>query len=337
MYKTQVGYRVDGCCSGPPAASTTEGLANQLHKMLTADEPLMYPNPIDEALKARKLPFIESKAVLVIMDSHLGATPSKFPYLERVLSQLDNKDTIKHVYMYKAGGHSEKDTPFDMGKFSDLAAQHLPEFYSLNVRHTPVCNFRVESKTLKILVLIGPDVKDGKWEIKCPNLVELEMQNHTPPVKNFGRALVNCPRIETYFSHKYWNNETLPILYLPNCTKFTFRRGDQTFSLRLYLPKVKELNLDACYDLKTVEMLTKGHVDHAQWNLAPDATPSKFRLSLSNANVSAKAKKSLRGTGRVLNPSAFDQKDCEDGNGMDGVFAKMHRMGTVGFGMPGFF
>ena len=188
-------------------------------------------------------------------------------------------------------------------------------------------NFRLESKTLKVLVMVDPQMKDGKWEIKCPNLVELEFQNHEPPVKNFAQALINCPRIETYFSHKYWNKQPLPELYLPNCTKFTFRRGDSTQSLKLYLPKVKELSLEACYDLKTVELLTKGHPDHAEWNLAPGATPSKFSLCLTNADLSKKAKKSLRDTGRVTNPKVFDHDDTPGtGSFMDASHLKMKKL-----------
>jgi len=83
-----------------------------------------------------------------------------------------------------------------------------------------ICNFRVESTTIRRLVIICPEVRDDEWEVNCPNLVDLEMQHHTPPVENLQRALVNCPRIETFFSHKYLNKEPLLTIYLPNCIKY---------------------------------------------------------------------------------------------------------------------
>ena len=134
------------------------------------------------------------------------------------------------------------------------------------------------------------------------------MANHTPPVENFARALVNSPLIKRFYSHKYWNEETFPPLYLPNCQSFTFRRGDGTDSLKLYLPRVKELILDACYEMSKCDLLTVGHPSHAEWNLAPFERETSFKLSLKNAGLSNSAISTLRKSGRVLNPDALKQR-----------------------------
>jgi len=292
----------------PEPDPTTEGLADQLHDMLTP--PIeTYPNPIETAIRQhnRKYPFIESKTVLAILESDVGATPERF--LERVLKELKYKDTIKIMHFYDL---REEGLPFNFAKFSEQLAEYLPKCEHLYVRYMLITNFRIESITIKNLSLISPQLQDEEWEVKCPNLVELDMQNHTPPVKNFQRALINCPRIETYFSHKFWNREPLPAMYLPNCTNFTFRRGDCTESLKLYLPRVEEVTLDACYDLKRVELLTEGHPDHAEWNKAPGSELSKFHLSLTNSIVSKGARRYMQDTGRVTNPSVFDRDDEYD-------------------------
>jgi len=323
---TQVKYLMDGSSADMAvAASTPEGLADQLHAMLTSSNALCFPNPVDTAIQRHRWrnPFIESKSVLAILESDVGATPEMF--LERVLKKLKYKATIKYVHLYPAGDTSEDDSPFDMAKFSGQLVMHLPECKFLQVMNMKVCNFRVESPTIKVLSLIDPQMKDKVWEINCPNLLTLEMQNHTPPLQNFQRALLNCPHIKTYFSHKYWNEEPIPALYLPNCTKFTFRRGDGTDSLKLYLPRVKELTLDSCFVLNNVELLTEGHADHSEWNKAPGSELSKFRLSLKNSNMSAGGIKSLQETGRVSNPNAF-RMDRDQGAGMgDAHYAEMHR------------
>ena len=134
------------------------------------------------------------------------------------------------------------------------------------------------------------------------------MANHTPPVENFARALVNSPLIKRFYSHKYWNEETIPRLYLPNCQSFTFRRGDGTDSLKLYLPRVKELILDACYKMRKCDLLTEGHPSHAEWNLSPEERGTSFKLSLKNAGLSKSAISTLKKSGRVLNPDALKQK-----------------------------
>jgi len=303
----------------PEPDPTTEGLADQLHAMLTA--PIQtFPNPIYRAIRQhnKKYPFIESKTVLAILESDVGATLERF--LENVLKELKYKDTIKIMHFYPVGGCSKEDHPFDFAKFSEQLAEYLPKCEHLYVQHMLVTNFRIESTTIKSLSLIHPQLQDKEWEVKCPNLVDLDMQNHTPPVKNFQSALINCPRIETYFSHKYLHEEPLPALYLPNCTEFILRRGDCTESLKLYLPRVLQLNLNGCFGLKRVELLTEGHPDHAEWNLAPGSDLSKFRLNLTNTILSKRARKSIQDTGRaimpwIVGPRFFDrvvEDDSED-------------------------
>ena len=78
--------------------------------------------------------------------------------------------------------------------------------------------------------------------------------------------------------------------------------------MKIFLPRVEELTLDACFDMPTFEFLKEGHPSHARWNLAPEENDTSFKLSLKNAGLSKSAISNLRGSGRVLNPSALDQK-----------------------------
>ena len=170
-------------------------------------------------------------------------------------------------------------------------------------------NFKLESKTIKTLKLIDPTIQDETWEVNMPNLEELHMENHKPPAKSFGQALINSPLIKRFYAHKYWNKVTFPPLYLPNCQRFIFRRGDGTDSLKLYLPRVEELTLDACYSMQKCELLKQGHPSHVQWNISLDMVPgTSFKLSLKNAGLSKAAISNLRKSGRVLNPEALKQK-----------------------------
>ena len=162
--------------------------------------------------------------------------------------------------------------------------------------------------SIKTVRLQAPNILDGEWELRCPNLEDLYFANHSPPAKNFAQALINCPRIKRYYSHKYYNEDPFPPLFLPNCQRFIFRRGENTKTMKIFLPRVEELTLDACFDMPTFEFLKEGHPSHARWNLAPEENDTSFKLSLKNAGLSKSAISNLRGSGRVLNPSALDQK-----------------------------
>jgi len=165
---------------------------------------------------------------------------------------------------------------------------------------------------LRKLVLIDPQMQDASWNLELPGLTELVMENHTPPVRNFARSLIQCPKIEEFFCHKFWHEENMPKLYLPSCLKFTFRRGDCTEALSLYLPRVEYLNFDACYDLERLTLLKTGHPEHAQWN-PPKPTPqSQFAFSFENANLGDSVFKTLETSGRLLHNLDRKEEDDDD-------------------------
>ncbi|CAE7661679.1 IQUB [Symbiodinium pilosum] len=165
------------------------------------------------------------------------------------------------------------------------------------------------------LFLTDPQLQDSHWNLDLPELRRLSMSNHVPPVDKFAQSLLQCPKIEIFYAHKYWNDHPLPELFLPS--RFTFRRGDCTRQLKLYLPQVEELILDANYELESLVFLKQGHPRHAAWNVAPSGPQSKFILSCVNANLGKKVKQTLIQSGRLLNTlaDAFGPEDDEFGQG----------------------
>ena len=108
------------------------------------------------------------------------------------------------------------------------------------------------------------------------------------------------------------NDEPLPVFYLSNCKRFTLRRGDTIECLKLYLPKVRDLNMDGCYNVQHLDMRKRGHPAHKAWNLIQTAQRSKFHLSLTNAIVSKQVRTTLRNSGRVSNPDEIDRDSRDD-------------------------
>lgn len=267
---------------------------------------MVYPNPVETEIQKRGHEFIEDSNNLFVLTSAAGRNPTNFE--NSILKKLKHAKSITKMYLYPVPGWDEKDPVFDFTNFTKLVCKYLPQVTELMVQHMLVKNFELRNwQQLRKLVLIDPQRQDSKWSLELENLEELIMENHTPPVKLFASSLVHCPKIRRFFAHKYWADEHLPSLYLPNCTDFTFRRGDCCEKLSLYLPRVKMLNLDANYDLKVLKFLKQGHAAQAHWNLPTQAKQSTFMFSCENANLGPKVCQELESSGRLLN--GIDMED----------------------------
>jgi len=111
----------------------------------------MYPNQVNNAIikHKEKFPFIESENVLAILESDVGATATPKRFLYKVLNKLKYKDTIKYLQLYGMHCAGDKEPPFDFSKFSEQLAQYLPKCEFFHVWHMHICNFRIESTTIK--------------------------------------------------------------------------------------------------------------------------------------------------------------------------------------------
>eukprot|EP00494_Astrolonche_serrata_P031300 UN31569 len=152
---------------------------------------------------------------------------------------------------------------------------------------------------LEEIHLTDPTIVDKEWTLDLPTLKTLTTKNHTPPPKKFAKSIINCPNIETYFSHKFWPLEKIPKLYFPNCKNFTYRRGDSVEELAVYLPKATYINVDECYELDSFNLLKKGHDKHKEYNIPVDKH-TKFTFSAINAEMARPVHRSLIRSGRLL-------------------------------------
>jgi len=277
--------------------SNDEQLADSLHQLLN-NSFMFSPNQVCTELCRRDKMYVENKTALFILKSDAGETPLRFE--TEVLANLKHGATITEFYMYAPGGWVE--TPlFDFEGFAEACEKYLPKLTYMSLKHMCCKNFDLSMPKIQTLRLIDPQPKDGTWNINMPELLELSMENHTPPSASFGECLKRSPKIERFFAHKYWHEDRLPKLYLPSCKDFTFRRGDATERLSLYLPRVEKLNLDANYTLNSLTLLKSGHKDMKDWNLPKNETQSKFTLSCTNAILGKGAIRTLEQSGRLLN------------------------------------
>ena len=126
-----------------------------------------------------------------------------FPFKVDCLQKLTHAETISELRFYPAGGWSSEDVIFDFDRFSELIPQYLPNLKYIQVRHMLIKNFELQNlDQIRELHLIDPQTQDGKWSLDLPELRELTLENHCPPVSNFAQAILQSPKIESFFAHK---------------------------------------------------------------------------------------------------------------------------------------
>ena len=119
------------------------------------------------------------------------------------LQKLTHAETISELRFYPAGGWSSEDVIFDFDRFSELIPQYLPNLKYIQVRHMLIKNFELQNlEQIRELHLIDPQMQDGKWSLDLPELRKLTLENHCPPVSNFAQAILQSPKIESFFAHK---------------------------------------------------------------------------------------------------------------------------------------
>ena len=123
MFTNRVGVIRPPIANGMMAAFTESGLADQIHEILTSVKALVYPSPIDMALRRRNVPFVESKDTLVILRSNIGATPARF--MHEVLMNSKHKGTIRNIHFYLPSGYNDADQALNFIQFTQQLTEQV--------------------------------------------------------------------------------------------------------------------------------------------------------------------------------------------------------------------
>ena len=75
-----------------------------------------------------------------------------------------------------------------------------------------------------------------------------------------SRSLSRSPKLESFFGYKVWGlgvgrRKHAHFLVLPSCETLSLYRSDDLDHLILYAPRLKELNLQACYSIESVRII----------------------------------------------------------------------------------
>ena len=133
-----------------------------------------------------------------------------------------------------------------------------------------------------------------------------------------SRSLSRSPKLESFFGYKVWGlgvgrRKHAHFLVLPSCETLSFYRSDDLDHLILYAPRLKDLNLQACYSIESVRIIddldlvpyclglaTYGEEDTPEEAMSCDKrvrrtakalaagrTPSRYKVNVANTRAGA--------------------------------------------------
>ena len=108
---------------------------------------------------------------------------------------------------------------------------------------------------LEKLIVKGAGGFIKKFDLDLPKLkeVEFECTGNDGTWEEFEKSIARCPNLETFHSHKLWF--VGGVFIMPNCRSLTLSRPDGMSELALWAPRIQEINLLACHDLFTAQIL----------------------------------------------------------------------------------
>lgn len=106
-------------------------------------------------------------------------------------------------------------------------------------------------------------------------------------VSDFGPSVSRSPKLERICCYKLWGlgGKAVHRLILPSCTSINFYRSDDLRSLKLWAPKLETLNLQACYSIQNVSLLSRKPAGFSGPEYSVRGVASTFTVNCVNTSV----------------------------------------------------
>eukprot|EP00092_Neocalanus_flemingeri_P021543 GFUD01023365.1.p1 GENE.GFUD01023365.1~~GFUD01023365.1.p1 ORF type:complete len:335 (+),score=93.90 GFUD01023365.1:48-1052(+) len=162
---------------------------------------------------------------------------------------------------------------------------------SLNLTHQAIKAIHFTADCFPLLETLSIDqpcaLDPETFHTDLPNLRSMSFNFVTIlDVKDFGRSLSRSPKLENFSGYKLWGlgRKAEHSLVLPSCTSLDFYRSDDLRKLKLWAPRLEDLNLQACYDIKTVTLLERRPPGFSGPEYEVTGEPSKFVVNCANTS-----------------------------------------------------
>ena len=176
--------------------------------------------------------------------------------------------------------------------------------------------------TPKLVDLELRDIPDKcKFHVVVPTLKNIWI-HHFSAQRNscINDMLAAATELETFETYKLWVSEDLR--FASNHLKFIdLWRSDCLPGISLWAPNLEKLSLRGCFSIKNIEIL-KSH--ELADKLSEAHKPTIFRVNTTDADISPKAKKALKRSGRCIVEDYDPDDDPTKAEAMPGM-AAMHK------------
>ncbi|KAJ3057216.1 hypothetical protein HK097_010576 [Rhizophlyctis rosea] len=228
----------------------------------------------------------EEEYTLPPADSTLTRLECNFPS-NRILKQIANDFPNLQILDLRVGPEYDND-----GISLCLHNFTFPNLRQLTVSNVNLCTAEFLRGQYPILQSLYLEYgRCGSIELDLPHLRKLHFNKwtFTADVDTFGPSLSCSPRLEQLDCYKLWGlgntsrSQLKHTLVLPACTSLDFHRSDDLEHLQIYAPKLRSLNLQACFSIRSVQILDRKPTGFGHLPSVPTAEQSKYRVNLMNA------------------------------------------------------
>ncbi len=173
-----------------------------------------------------------------------------------ILRELEHSRTIRDLefrYEYDDVDPPMLDLDLDLDEF-------LPSVARLELYCCFLGNFNLRSSSLTSLSIEQISTYGIKtFSFRLPALRSLNFQFVLlDDPTDFGASVSASPRLDAISSYKLWGlGRDAGTMYLPSCTRINLYRSDDLRTLKMYCPRLDELDLQACYGISSVSFLKR--------------------------------------------------------------------------------
>ncbi|GIQ87301.1 hypothetical protein KIPB_009310, partial [Kipferlia bialata] len=209
--------------------------------------------PLDETKTySVKVQYVISQADLKLLSAHIGALASCLHIVPTydMVCDCEKRDDSESYHI-------------DFGKglwlMENLLELQVDSMYMADINLTKaVC------PNLETLYLNQPQGNPATFTLDLPRLRSIKLQHVTLDKQGgVGESFSRCPRLEVFDAYKFWgvgtyNTENKSTVFvLPNCHTWSMMRSDDADYMDFYCPKMRQMDLEALYALKRVNLLKK--------------------------------------------------------------------------------
>jgi len=240
---------------------------------------------------------LSSKEELVKQINDNKESSSKFKIsIDFYLTQPD----LKHLAQSNLGIQMEElgiNPDYGNGEspIVDFSEVSFPNLKSLSVFHQSMkaIDFTKErTPILKSLSIQQPCDDFEKFHLDLPELERMDVEHITIiDPRGFGKSLSRSPKLTSFWAYKLWGlhvpKSKTHVLVLPKCDTLNLYRSDDLNFMKIWAPKLENLNLQACYSITEVNILDRKPNGYPGPEYSFDGTPSQYEVNLINTDKPA--------------------------------------------------